>query len=226
MIESVPDISHLSRSEAGKLLAKSISEYCQPNTVVVAINRGGAAVAFEICSTLYLPLEFMSSMLLKHPGNRSKSIGSLCRNETVLHDCPYSLPQDYIQYQIAVSHKAIIEEEQYFYGKRPRLSLKGKVVIIVLDEIKSSDRVAACLVSIKKELPLRIIVAAAVISETAATFIRKDVDDLIFLKMFKGPKLLQDDNINFPKIDIQQFQRIIRLVRECYQKPLPTDSVA
>jgi putative phosphoribosyl transferase len=96
MMESITYLPLYDRAQAGKLLAKKLSEYYRGNAVVVAIHNGGVPVASEICSSLELPLEVVGCKRIRHPANSKKSIGSICKDEVILHDCPYNLPQDYI----------------------------------------------------------------------------------------------------------------------------------
>ena len=189
------------RIEAGRLLSVKLNEYKNTNAVVIGIPRGGVCVAYAISKALSLPLELMICSKIKHPGNPKKSIGSVSLNDIFIHDCSYDMPQDYIYHQIMALRKAMDNENKFYYGKTSPISFQNEIVILVDDVVLSSDTMMGCIRSIKMEKPNKVIVAVPLLSEEAAKVIRKETDDLQFIKVASSIAAVNEYFNYFPKVD-------------------------
>jgi putative phosphoribosyl transferase len=201
MQQTIMETQLQDREQAGVLLSKKLAMYNNTDAVVVGIPHGGVCVAAAIANMLSLKLEVIPCRKIKHPGDNRKNIGSIGVDEVFIHDCPYTIPQDYIAHQIALLRSAIAFENKNYYGKAKPGSFRNKVVILVDDVLWSSDTIMACLRGIKKQSPLKIIVAVPVVDAEAARVIRAEADDLYFLKMENTIGSPSDHFIHFPKID-------------------------
>src|SRR5436305_15338007 len=68
----------LDRTEAGKLLAKQLTEYTnQHNVLVLALPRGGVPVAFEVARALHAPLDVLVVRKLGVPGYEELAMGAI-----------------------------------------------------------------------------------------------------------------------------------------------------
>jgi putative phosphoribosyl transferase len=93
------------------------------------------------------------------------------------------------------------------------VSLRHKTVILVDDVLKSSDTMMACLSGIKKQDPLKVIVAVPFVSAEAARTIGAEADDLVFLELKHSIESASDYFIDFPKIDKEEVKEMIRVSR-------------
>src|SRR5947208_1477079 len=67
-----------SRRQAGELLAARLSAYAQrPDTIVLALPRGGVPVAFAIAERLQLPLDVLVVRKLGVPGHEQFAMGAV-----------------------------------------------------------------------------------------------------------------------------------------------------
>jgi predicted phosphoribosyltransferase len=171
------------RKDAGTTLAKTLASYRNSNAVIVGIPHGGVCVAAAMAESLSLPLELIPCRKIKDPANSNKTIGSVSLQEVVIHDCHHSLPQDYLQHQVALLRYSITREMKRYYGDAQPASLHYRPVILVDDVLYSSDTLIACLRTIRKQQPLKIIVAVPVVTAEAARIVGAECDEIRFIKM-------------------------------------------
>jgi predicted phosphoribosyltransferase len=66
------------RYEAGRFLAERLSAYAnRPDTLVLALPRGGAPVAFEVAKALGAPLDVFQVRKLGLPGHEELAMGAI-----------------------------------------------------------------------------------------------------------------------------------------------------
>jgi putative phosphoribosyl transferase len=194
------------RESAGVLLANKLQEYKNTNAVVVGVPHGGVCVASAIARILSLPLEIMPCTNIKDPADKRKSIGSVSPREVMMHECSYDIPQDYIAHQIALLRSAVSYKQALYYKNTSPGSLKYKTVILVDDILQSSEMITVCLREIKREKPLKIIVAVPVVSAEAARVAAAESDGIEFLRIeatldsgdhyFSDFKKIDDSRVN------------------------------
>jgi putative phosphoribosyl transferase len=202
------------RNEAGVLLSKKLAAYKNSDAVVAGIPHGGVCVASVIADKLSLRLEVMPCRQVRNPGDSKNSIGSVSADDVFMHDCPYTIPQDYISHQIVLLRNAIAFENKGYYGDSRPASLRHKIVILVDDVLQSSDNVMACLRGIKKQDPLKVIVAAPFVSVEAARILSAEADDVVFLDMKNSIGSASNHFIDFQKIDEIKVKEVLRASRE------------
>lgn len=188
------------REHAGELLSRQLRNYQKDNAVVVGIPHGGVYVASAIAENLGLPLEIMPCRKIKHPTEKNRNIGSVSYTEACIHDCPFDVPQDYIYHQMALLRHAINYQQSFYYEDTEPASFKYKTVILVDDTLIVSDTMIACLREIRKQNPLKIIVAVPVVNTEAARMINEEADDFIFLRMRNDRDGLKNYYADFPAI--------------------------
>lgn len=184
------------RQTAGILLARRITQLQLNNAIVVGVPHGGVSVASAIAGELNLPLEIMVCRKIRNPANYSRNIGSVSAQQVYLHDCPHSLPQDYLTNQIQRLRNEIISESHFYYGKPSQVCFEYKTVIVADDVLTSPDTLMACIKEIRTQQPLRIIVAVPFVEAEAARIIQGESDDFIFLRIqqsIKSPKEFYND---------------------------------
>jgi putative phosphoribosyl transferase len=199
------------RREAGYLLSRSLDVYQGSNSVVVGIPRGGVEVASVIAEELHLPLEVMPCRTILNPADNRKNIGSVSEDEVYIHDCEHTIPQDYICHQITKLRRIIAAENRKYRGNGEPAPLTNRSVILVDDVLTCSDTMITCLRSIRKQNPLRIIVAVAVISMEAAIVIDAEADEVIYLKMETFPESPGAYFVNFPRVDDADVKELLEV---------------
>lgn len=204
----------LDRELAGRLLGNKLESLVDSNSVVFGIPPGGACVAAEISEMFSLPLEVISCRQMKHPADPARAIGSVSVKDVLIHDCSHSIPQDYIAHQIAMLRNVVRFEQKRYYGDRQPGSVRYKTVILVDDILETSDAILACVHEIKKQQPLKLIIAAPVVSGEAARTLRSEVDHIIFLRMERSITSGKDYFIHFPEITEGKVEQLLRSARK------------
>ncbi|HZX74430.1 MAG TPA: phosphoribosyltransferase family protein [Cyclobacteriaceae bacterium] len=208
-MESISPLKIQNRKQAGYLLAQKLGEYKDTNTVVVGIPYGGVDVASAIAESLQLPLEIMICRKIKDPADSSKEIGMISESETFMHEISHDIPRDFISHQIALLQNEIKSDREHFYGNVAPTELRYKTVIIADDILASGHSMLICLESIRKHKPLKVIVAAPIVSAEAASAISGQADEFIFLKMTSAIPSGGDYFIDFHKMNKEEVHEVL-----------------
>lgn len=166
------------RSEAGILLAERLRKYQNVPGVLLAVPRGGVPVAYEVAKELNMPLEIVLVKKLGHPLNKEYAIGAVGLKDmfVIPHE---NVTEFYIQNQVEKIRGRLQEMQKKFMGDREPSTLEGKTVIIVDDGVATGNTLLATIEIMKKQKPAKIIVAAPVVSRSAAYKLKQEADELI-----------------------------------------------
>lgn len=171
-----------SREEAGRSLSKRLRSYMNTDAIVVGIPSGGFRVASEIARKLSLTLAALPCRKIMHPANSRKIIGAISTSDVILCPCSDTVPQDYIYHQIGLLRNAIQHDCDRYYGDNFVSPFFDKTIILVDDVLQSAHGILACIETLKRDKPLKIIVAVPVVTAEAAGIVRAEADDIVFLQ--------------------------------------------
>lgn len=202
------------REEAGRMLSEKLNAYKNGNAVVIGIPHGGVFVASALADELSLPMEVMPCRSVRHPADTKKTIGSVSANAVVIHDLSHAIPQDYIYHQIALLRRSIQRENRQYYSEASFPSLLYKTIILVDDFLETSDSIMASLREIKRQKPLRIIVAVPIVNAESARIVRTEADDIIFIRMEHSIGSPDDYFNAFPNVDEAQVKGLLNTSRK------------
>lgn len=151
------------RREAGKLLAKRLSEYSNRSDVVVlAIPRGGVVVAAEVARALHVALDVIVTKKIGAPHQEELAIGAVAEDGEPIFDraliSQLDISDDYLKKAKKRIHKKIADYIKKF-RKGDSIALARKVVIVVDDGIATGSTVEAALVWLKEKKPAEIVLA-------------------------------------------------------------------
>jgi predicted phosphoribosyltransferase len=200
-------VIHQDMLQVAHLLGEKLMAYKNSDAVIVAVPRGGVEVGYHLSNMLNLELEIIPCRKIKHPGYSNQSIGSVSIDEaSIIEECR-NVPQDYIYHQILlIQHTLNADNDYYRSGSKP-LSLTNRTVILVDDVMQSGDSMKACLKSIKKQSPGKVLVAVLVTSPEASSQIESIVDELIALRTDKSNLL----NHHFSSVTNEGVRDMLRL---------------
>lgn len=172
------------RGEAGKILAEHLSEYKKkPDTVVLALPRGGVPVAFEIAKALSVPLDILLVRKLGVPGQNELAFGAIASGKTVIfnHDIVHALAlnEDVIKQVTANEENELKRREVAYRGQRPFPDLTNKSVILVDDGMATGATMRAAIKAVKQQHPACIIIAVPVAAYTTCQEIHSQVNRLV-----------------------------------------------
>ncbi len=173
------------RTEAGKTLAEALSEYKDKNTIVLAIPRGGVVVAYEVAKALNAPLDLIIPRKIGAPSQPELAIGAVTEDGTTILNQDIiqylRVPDDYIKTEVKRQVEEIKRRIQRYLGDKPRLSIEGKVVILIDDGVATGATTRAAIASIRKRKPASIVLAIPVGPPDTVKELREDADKVICL---------------------------------------------
>jgi putative phosphoribosyl transferase len=164
------------REDAAILLADKLKEYKGPNTIILAIPRGGVPIGYGISRMLQLPLELAMAKKIGHPSNPEYAIGAVSLDDVFIEE---EVSPTYIDNETMRIRDELSSRLYRFMDGRKSTPLKGKNVILVDDGIATGRTLIACIKSIRKQRPSRVIVAAPVASTHAASVLQPLADEFV-----------------------------------------------
>jgi len=181
-------MSFQDRSDAGRRLAKALSEYKGRNAVVLALPRGGVPVAAEVAAALKAPLDLILVRKIGVPTQPELAMGAVVdgaapivvRNEEVIELSGTTAEE--FDATCARELAEIERRRQLYIGDRPRAEIAGQVVIVIDDGIATGATTRAALQAIRNRKPKELVLAVPVAPPDTITKLREAVDALICLE--------------------------------------------
>jgi putative phosphoribosyl transferase len=174
------------RTHAGKELAKALTAYTDhPDSIVLALPRGGVPIAFEIANVLHAPLDVFIVRKLGAPGQPELAMGAIASgglrvmNDDILGMLRVS--EATIAATIAEEQQELERREGLYRGDRPALKIAGKTVIVVDDGIATGATMRAAVRALKAQQPARLIVAIPTAAVDTCHALRQEVDEVVCL---------------------------------------------
>ena len=177
------------RTDAGKQLAKNLLSYNLKSPVVVALPRGGVAVAKPISNLLGSKLDIIVSKKIGAPNNPELAIGAVTSHGdyVISSYSDYELGEEkwnFLQDQIVCLIKDCCErEKKYHNGNLRTSSFENQNIILVDDGTATGMTALAAIKSIRKQNPSYIVLAIPVISSQAYDEIKNQVNKVETLKI-------------------------------------------
>jgi predicted phosphoribosyltransferase len=176
------------RLDAGQRLARELAGYRGLDPVILALPRGGAAVAAPIAQALDAELDLILVRKIGVPMQPELAMGAivdgaepyLVRNEDVISFEDVS-PDEFRK--VCESELTEIERRRklYFKGRR-RAEVRGRIVIIVDDGIATGATVRAAIQAIRKRSPKELILAVPVAPANTIQELSSQLDNILCLQ--------------------------------------------
>jgi putative phosphoribosyl transferase len=170
------------RHEAGRALAKHLTHYAdQPNTLVLALPRGGVAIGYEVAQALNTALDVFVVRKLGLPGHEEYAMGAIASGGIrVMNPLPgISVPAEAFARVLAKEQDELVRREQLYRAQRPPVQIAGRTVILVDDGLATGSTMRAAALAVKQQHPARLVVAVPVGARESCQALAKEVDELI-----------------------------------------------
>jgi predicted phosphoribosyltransferase len=179
-----PMIRFENRVHAGQYLAERLMSYASlSNAVVLGLPRGGVVVAHEVAQRLGLPLDIFLVRKLGVPGYEELAMGAIASggirvmNEEVMQQIRISDSE--IEAVVKREEMELKRRETAYRGNRPQLDVKGLTVILVDDGLATGATMRAAVTALKRQKPLRIVIAVPTASPDVCDEFRAEVDEIL-----------------------------------------------
>lgn len=191
----------IDRTEAGRKLAASLSQYAgRDDVIVLGLPRGGVLVAAEVAEALHAPLDTFTVRKLGVPWNRELAVGAIATGDVQVLDrdimAQLGITMQDMQRVIEREEVELARRDALFRGGRGELDLKGKVVIVADDGLATGSTMVAAVNAIRKLGAARIIAAVPVASDSACDLLQHRADECICVEVpspFYGVGFWYDD---------------------------------
>lgn len=177
------------RKEAGRELAEQLrirqEKGILPHPVVLALPRGGVAVAREIARALEAPLDVLVVRKIGAPFHEEFGVGALAGDDPPLFDedtlYRLGLSEADLAPVVARERKELKRREERYRQGRPAPQLRDRTAIVVDDGVATGSTARVALRAVRNQQPERLVLAVPVCAPEAAEELRREVDDFVCL---------------------------------------------
>jgi putative phosphoribosyl transferase len=209
------------RAAAGVALARELQRrLLRPPLIVLALPRGGVAVAYEVAHMLHAPLDVLVVRKIGMPGQPELAIGAIASGGILVHEP--GMEQEFPE--LAASFDRLVEEQRLELERRERvyrpgagaLELGGKSAILVDDGLATGSTMLAAVRAARKAGAATIIVAAPVASPEAAALVRREADATVILQTPPALLAIGQWYRDFEQLEDAEVCRLLDLSRRGY----------
>ncbi|MFW6032882.1 MAG: phosphoribosyltransferase, partial [Phycisphaeraceae bacterium] len=137
-------LPYANRTEAGRVLADALGDLqSAPDTLVLALPRGGVPVAWEVAHCLELPLDLMIVRKLGVPGQPELAMGAIASggarvlNEEVIRRL--GIADQAIETVAEHEQRELQRRAEAYRGDRPEPDVAGRAVVLVDDGLATGS---------------------------------------------------------------------------------------
>jgi predicted phosphoribosyltransferase len=175
------------REDAGHRLARELQRYRnRPDSVIVALPRGGVAVGYAMSLDLHLPMEVCITRKIGAPENPEYALGAVSESGHIYLNpeaaALFRLSHTDIEDLATAQREEIRRRQQLYRRGRPPLPLNDRTVILVDDGIATGATFFASVEAIRRNHPRFILGVIPVGPPETIERARAVVDELVALE--------------------------------------------
>jgi predicted phosphoribosyltransferase len=201
------------REEAGRLLAGMLDAYRNaPDTVVVALPRGGLPVGAAIARELNLPLDIFFVKKIPSPYNEEAGIGAVSENGLMQVNpqavASLGVTEEYIQRR-AEEKLEQMKQKRALYG-RARSDFSGKRVILTDDGVATGSSMLLAAQALKEAGASKVIIAVPVAPSELLPVLREVADEVVVYHPDPNLMAVGRFYIDFHQLEDEEVMEILR----------------
>ena len=176
------------RCEAGRRLAVALAGYKEQKPTILALPRGGVAVAAEVAAALEAPLDLILARKVGVPFQPELAMGAvvdgggsiMVRNEDVIEHI--SIDEAAFKSACDAEFAEIERRRDRYLGNRERAEVAGRTAIVIDDGIATGATTRAALRATRIRNPKRLVLAVPVAPSDSLSELRREADDIVCLE--------------------------------------------
>ncbi len=209
------------REEAGELLAQELAVYRNdPAAILLALPRGGVAVAYQLSLALHLPLDVLITRKIGAPGNPEYALGAVSETGAVYWNrealAGLSLTDRDLAAAVQAQQEEVARRVALYRQGRPFPPLKDRTVILVDDGLATGATFFASVATVRQAHPRRVIGAVPVAPHSTAEQARALVDQLVVLRTPEPFYAVGNFYRDFEQVEDREVLQYLNLAEEAF----------
>ncbi|HQW90984.1 MAG TPA: phosphoribosyltransferase [Nitrospira sp.] len=209
------------REEAGELLAQELIQFRKdPSAILLALPRGGVAVAYQLSLALHLPLDVLITRKIGAPGNPEYALGAVSETGAVYWNrealLGLSLTERQLSAAVQAQQKEVTRRVALYRQGRPFPDLNDRTVILVDDGLATGATFFASVTTARQGNPRRVIGAIPVGPRSTVEEARKLVDQLIVLRVPDPFYAVGNFYRDFEQVEDREVLQYLNLAEEAF----------
>jgi predicted phosphoribosyltransferase len=175
------------RKDAGQQLARYLAQYGgRPDTIVLALPRGGVPVAAAAAKALRLPLDVFLVRKLGVPGQEELGMGAIASggiriiNQQLTRQL--GIPEAAIEAVTAREQRELARREREYRGGRAGPEVRGRTAILIDDGLATGSTMRAAIAALRQEGAARIVAAVPVGAARTCAEVGQEADEIVCLE--------------------------------------------
>ena len=209
------------REEAGELLAQELIQFRKdPSAILLALPRGGVAVAYQLSLALHLALDVLITRKIGAPGNPEYALGAVSETGAVYWNrdalLGLSLTERQLSAAVQAQQKEVTRRVALYRQGRPFPDLNDRTVILVDDGLATGATFFASVATARQGNPRRVIGAIPVGPRSTVEEARKLVDQLIVLRVPDPFYAVGNFYRDFEQVEDREVLQYLNLAEEAF----------
>lgn len=177
------------RQAAGEILSKLLVMYQNPESLILAIPRGGVLVAAQIAKDLNLDLDLMITKKILHPNNPNKTIGAIAEDGNPVFESNDTthIQLKWLNEQVKMSRDEIKHRRDLYRNSDHSLNLKNRDILLVSDGVLSGLSVLAAVEECIRLRARKVILVTPGISLDAANRLQPLLNKVVAITVEDNP---------------------------------------
>ncbi|MEV7966884.1 phosphoribosyltransferase family protein [Sphaerisporangium sp. NPDC088356] len=173
------------RAEAGALLAEILADLGLADPVILALPRGGVAVAAPVAERLDAPLDVLVTRKIGHPEQPELGVGAIAEGGEPVLDVPFlahlGLSTEDVATVVEQERRELARRVAAYRGERMLPRLMGRDVVVVDDGLATGATARAALRAVRASRPRRLVLAVPVGSPRTVAELRDEADEVVVI---------------------------------------------